>query len=413
MRATRPLGMDVLTASKARIAWVFDRFDRISLAFSAGKDSTVLLHLTMAEAAKRGRKVAVLFIDWEAQYNLTIRHAEAMFDLYSEHMEPYWVALPLRTTNACSLIEPEWTCWDPDKRALWVRQPPARAITDPTALDFYRPNMTFEDFIADFARWYGRGQTTASMVGIRANESLRRMHAIAKDEKVCLDGRRWTTAAGHDVWNVHPIYDWKAADIWTFHARTGLPHNPVYDRMHQAGLHPQRMRICEPYGDEQRQGLWLFHVLEPETWARVVQRVEGANAGALYSNAKGNVSGRGTPTLPPGHTWKTFADFLLGTIPRARAEHYRNKIATYIRWWQVNRGLTDLPDEQDRDCGSFDVPSWRRVCKMLLKNDYWATTLCFGPQRTHAYAKYQELMRERRRAWNLYADELVESEDEP
>jgi predicted phosphoadenosine phosphosulfate sulfurtransferase len=27
------------------------------------------------------------------------------------------------------------------------------------------------------------------------------------------------------------------------------------------------MRICEPFGPEQRQGLWLYHVIEPERWA--------------------------------------------------------------------------------------------------------------------------------------------------
>lgn len=30
---------------------------------------------------------------------------------------------------------------------------------------------------------------------------------------------------------------------------------------------PRYMRICEPFGPEQRQGLWLYHVIEPERWA--------------------------------------------------------------------------------------------------------------------------------------------------
>lgn len=404
MLARRYIGIDVLTAARQRIAWTFDRFDRIVLAFSGGKDSTVLMHLVMEEAQRRDRTVAVLFIDWEAQFKITIDHVTAMFDMYEENIDPFWIALPLRTTNACSIVEPEWFCWDPEKRNLWVREAPARAITDPAELPWFIPRMTFEQFIEEFPKWYGRGAMTANLIGTRADESFHRLHSVVKDNKVCLDGRRWTTALGRDLWGVQPIYDWRAADIWAYHALTGLPHNAVYDRMHQAGVHPNRMRICEPYGDEQRQGLWLYHVLEPETWSRVVQRVEGANSGALYSNEKGRVAGRGTPTLPEGHTWKSYADFLLSTVPPSSAEHWRNKIATYIRWWQVNRGLEDLPEEQEKDCGSFDVPSWRRVCKMLLKNDYWATTLCFGPQRTHAYDKYRELMKRRRKEWGIYAD---------
>jgi predicted phosphoadenosine phosphosulfate sulfurtransferase len=37
--------------------------------------------------------------------------------------------------------------------------------------------------------------------------------------------------------------------------------------MFQAGVPPRYMRICEPFGPEQRQGLWLYHVVEPDRWA--------------------------------------------------------------------------------------------------------------------------------------------------
>ncbi|EAA2780639.1 phosphoadenosine phosphosulfate reductase, partial [Salmonella enterica] len=40
-----PLGTDVLTAARQRIADTFDQFKRICLSFSGGKDSTVMLHL--------------------------------------------------------------------------------------------------------------------------------------------------------------------------------------------------------------------------------------------------------------------------------------------------------------------------------------------------------------------------------
>ena len=46
------------------------------------------------------------------------------------------------------------------------------------------------------------------------------------------------------------------------------------------------MRLCQPYGDDQRKGLWLFKMLEPETWSRVVGRVQGANFGNRYVDDK-------------------------------------------------------------------------------------------------------------------------------
>ena len=69
-----PLGIDVLTAARQRIEWTFDRFDKIYVAFSGGKDSTVALHLVMEEAIKRDRTVAVVYIDLEGQYQLTDDH---------------------------------------------------------------------------------------------------------------------------------------------------------------------------------------------------------------------------------------------------------------------------------------------------------------------------------------------------
>ena len=75
------------------------------------------------------------------------------------------------------------------------------------------------------------------------------------------------------LWNVYPIYDWKTEDIWIYHAKTNKLYNHLYDRMHQAGLSIHQQRICQPYGDDQRKGLWLFHIIEPETWSRIVARV--------------------------------------------------------------------------------------------------------------------------------------------
>ena len=48
-----PLNKNVYQAGKERIEYVFDNFERITLSFSAGKDSTVMLHMVMDEAIKR------------------------------------------------------------------------------------------------------------------------------------------------------------------------------------------------------------------------------------------------------------------------------------------------------------------------------------------------------------------------
>lgn len=397
----RPLGKSVLAAAQERIAFVFDNFPRIYVSFSGGKDSSVMTHLVLDEAQRRGRKVGLMFIDWEAQFNLTIEHVKHLFDLYADHIEPYWITVPLRTVNACSMMEPEWTCWEPGKEEIWVRQKPKGSLSE-SAFPFYAQGMTFEDFVPAFGHWYAQGQLCAAFVGIRTGESLNRWRTIA-GHGVKFEGRNWTNYIGQTTYNIYPIYDWIEEDIWTYHGKTGKPYNELYNRMHQAGLTLHQMRICEPYGDEQRKGLWLYHIIEPETWAKLSARVAGANSGALYAQDSGNILGNQKISLPPGHTWKTFAEFLLNSMPESTADHYRDKIAVWLNWYRSKEGLDDVPDEQPGDLGQQDVPSWRRVCKVLLKNQYWCNSLCFSPTKGTAYDKYKKIMKKRRAAWGIYS----------
>jgi len=434
----RYLGINVLEAARQRIAWAFNTFPRVYVSFSGGKDSTVMLHLVMDEAQRRGRTVGVLFVDLEGQYKLTIDHIQAMYDLYAANAEPFWVSLPISLRNAVSVYEPQWTCWEPGREADWIRQPPAMAITDLGYFPFYRwrPGLgrapEFEEFVPAFGDWYsclaGQQQLTACFVGIRTAESLNRWRTIAgHGEK--FEGRNWTNHVQRALWNVYPIYDWSTDDIWIYPGKLNKPYNRLYDRMHQAGLTPHQARICQPYGDDQRKGLWLFHIIEPETWARVVARVNGANQGAKYANETGNILGRIRIDKPAGHTWESFAMLLLESMPRRMSEHYKNKIAMFIRWYHNRAPLYYVSDEDlesdevaafvERWHDGYDgrlpdeapvelerhkkAPSWRRVCKMLLRNDYWAKGLGFSQQKSgSAHQRYKKLMAKRRQQWGIF-----------
>ena len=87
--------------------------------------------------------------------------------------------------------------------------------------------------------------------------------------------------------------------------------------------------------------------------------------------------------------------FLLDVMPEKTAEHYRNKIAVYLRWYQT-RGFPDyIPDVQENDLGSRDIPSWRRIRKTLIKNDFWCRTLSFSPNKPRHYERYLQRMKEK------------------
>lgn len=395
----KPIGISVLDAAERRIKDIFDLFPRIYLSFSGGKDSTVMLHIAANEARERGRKIGVLIVDLEAQYKMTIEHVSEMVEKYSDVIDLYWVCLPMSLRNAVSVYEPKWTCWDKDCMGSWVRNPPEKGITDERFFPFFEKGMEFEDFVPKFGDWYSNGQPTACLVGIRTDESLNRYRTITSKKKKTLNGRCWTTKIWKtSVYNCYPIYDWQTRDIWIYHAKTKLCHNKLYDLMNQAGLSIHQQRICQPYGDDQRKGLWLYHVIEPETWAKVVARVSGVNSGAEFVQFNGNASGQVKVSKPNGHTWESFSNMILDSLPRDMSDHYRNKIHVFIRWWEERGYANGIPDEADQKLESArKVPSWRRVAKMLLRNDYWAKGLSFT-QTKHGffYDQYMKRLKKER-----------------
>ena len=391
---------NVLDAARDRIAYAFDHFTRAYVSFSGGKDSTVLLHLAATEARARGRRIGVLLIDLEAQYTATIRHAADMFSAYEDVLDVYWVCLPIKLRNAVSNFEPEWCCWDPMRRGDWVRELPDHlgVISDPAALPFFEPWMEFEEFMVLFGAWYAGTESTAALIGIRCDESLNRFRTIASSTKESHNGRRFTTRVVADLYNVYPIYDWDVSDVWRYHAHYPThAHNPIYDQMHRAGLSPAQMRLCQPYGDDQRRGLWLYQILEPQTWVKVVARVNGANSGALYVEESGNITGYVRVTKPAGHTWQSFTELLLATMPAATRAHYTARFQSFLAGWS-RRGYRDgIPDEAPRCLEKKQwAPSWRRLCKVLLRNDWWCKGLGLTQPKSAAYERYMQIVRERK-----------------
>ena len=378
------LDKNVYEAAVERFDFIYTHFDRVCVSFSNGKDSGVLLNLAIEAARKHNRlPVNVLYIDMEAQYKHAIDFTHRMFN--RPEVTGWWVCLPIHLRNAVSQFQPHWLCWDQDKREAWVREYPdnPHVVTDIDYFPFFRRGMEFEEFVPEFARWFSEGKTTACCVGIRSDESLNRFRTIMSDSKITLDGKQWTTKlfpndGDSNIYNCYPIYDWRVEDIWRANGKFGWDYNKIYDIMYLAGVSIYKQRLCQPYGDDQRQGLYLFKILEPETWAKIVNRVEGANFGNRYTENDRTTLGNFKVNLPHGHTYESYAKFLLETMPPYLAAHYRDKIDKFIRWWE-EKGVQSIPDMADpRMEAARKTPSWRRICKVLLKNDYWCKGLSFS-----------------------------------
>lgn len=386
----------VLNASKERISKIFDHFERYYISFSGGKDSTVMTHLVMDEAIKRNKKVGLLIIDLEAQYTNTIDHVREIVEMYKDHIDLHWFCGELLLRNAVSDYQPKWVCWDEEKKDIWVRDKPNEA-SDLSQYDFYIPKMEFEEFMVLFGEWYSQGKLCGGFIGIRADESLHRYRAIVANKTgLMFNNWKFTTKVSKNLFNIYPIYDWRTEDIWIFHSKhKELPHNKVYDMMTRAGVKLSNQRLCQPYGDDQKKGLWLYHILEPLTWYKLINRVSGVNSGTLYIQERGNINGYNDVSKPENHTWESYTNMLLKSLPKKTQDHYKERFIKFIAGWK-QRGYSKIPDEAPHDLEvKCWAPSWKRMSRCILRNDYYCKGLGQTQPYSEAYGKFKEIKKKR------------------
>lgn len=411
------LPIDVYEALQNRLEFLFREFDNVYVSFSGGKDSGLLLNLLLdyRRVHYPDRTVGVFHQDFEAQYTVTTEFITRTFERIKDEVEPYWICLPMATRTALSSYEMFWYPWDDTKQELWVRPMPKYpyVINLQNPFTHYRYRMHQEDLAKQFGRFYkeshGNGKTVC-LLGMRADESLQRYSGFL-NKKYGYKGECWITKQFKDVWCASPLYDWSSSDVWAANYRFGYDYNPLYDLYYKAGLTPDQMRVASPFNEYSKDSLNLYRVIDPEVWARLVGRVKGVNFAAIYGRTK--AMGYRAITLPEGHTWESFTRFLLDTLPRRLQNAYVQKFNTSIEFWHKTGGglseetireleehgyriarngvsnytlekksrvifLDKIPDHTDDIQTSKDIPSWKRMCYCILKNDHMCRFMGFG-----------------------------------
>jgi predicted phosphoadenosine phosphosulfate sulfurtransferase len=423
------LDADVLEASEERIRILFESFDNVLVAFSGGKDSTVCLNLCYEAAKKTGNlaKMAMYHLDYEAQYQATTDFVSETFSGFPG-IRKYWICLPIAAQCCVNMDGGTWIPWRKQDKKIWVREMPESPYViseanSPFPIKEGESDYEFQDrFNLWFASQFG---TTAVVIGIRAQESLDRWRAICSDSKVnSWRGAPWATLQSPSVAKAYPIYDWTAEDDFTAFARLGWPYNRLYDLYYEAGLTPPQMRVASPFNDCAAATLGLYRTIDPDTWGRMVSRVNGANFAAIYGSNK--AMGWKAISLPKGHTWESYCDFLLSTLPDKAAAHYRQKLATSIAFWRDKGGALEettikqilsphdvgpknnysekatvrfpsYPDDNPEVDDFASVPSYKRMCVCILKNDWYCKYMGFAQtkdelvRRKAALEKYKNL----------------------
>lgn len=379
---------NVFDASLERIEFAFDNFENLCVSYSGGKDSTVMIQLVEMIAKKKNRKYDVLFIDMEAQYLMTIEHIKKLKNKLEHIRDFYWVCLPLSLRNAVSVFEPRWICWEKSKKEKWIRELPDCSINeDNNMFPFFRYAMEFEEFVPEFEKWYSQkhnGSLCGHFVGIRCDESLNRFRTIVSMKKERFKDKPWTTRCKplENTYSIYPIYDWRTEDDWIATFKYNFEWNYVYELMYKNGVGIHQQRLCQPFGDDQKNGLDQYRAIEAENWDKLLKRVAGVNFGNIYcrTSALGNI----TSEKPKHMTWQEWALYLLesiGIYNKKLEKHYAIKIRKFFKFWEEKCGcpIEMVEDEADKKMESLKiVPSWRRVARALERNDFFLTRLSFG-----------------------------------
>jgi len=329
-----------------RLAWVFDRFDHVTVAFSGGKDSTVCLNLTLEMAREKKRlPLDVYSFDEEAIPPETVEYMARVAQ--RREVAFRWYCVPIQHRNACSTREPYWYPWEPEARDRWVRELPPLAITEYDGL--VRKGIA-EQMRALFPSSVG---TVANIMGIRTQESLSRYGAIASKE-----GFQAFVNPAAIKWgkNIYPIYDWMTEDVWIAPQRFGWDYNRAYDVMDAAGVTRHEQRCAPPFGEQPIRRLHTYKTCWPQLWAKMVDRVPGAATAARYANTELYGVSVEADDLPVGMTWRQWTLAALEQLPPANRQEAAAAIRVAISIHNRRAPGAPIPDAEPHPISGF---SWK------------------------------------------------------
>lgn len=412
------LNKNVYDSLMERLKLIFEEFDNIYVSFSGGKDSGLLLNLVLDYRNKYypHKKIGVFHQDFEAQYTFTTEYVERTMERIKNEAELYWVCLPMATRTSLSNYQVFWYPWDDKKKELWVRSIPQHeyVITlENNPISTYKYKMHQEDLAKQFGRYYKlshQSNSTICLLGLRAEESLHRYNGFL-NKKLYYKKQCWITQQFKNVYIASPLYDWTVNDVWHAIFEKGYDYNKLYDMFFLAGLNPKKMRVASPFNDYAKDSLNLYRVIDPETWVKLLGRVSGVNFGGIYGKTK--AMGYRNITLPANHTWESYTKFLLSTLPVRIRNNYIKRFKTSLNFWHTIGGgleeetiqelidngynikrngvskytifkdsriifLDKIPDHTDNIRSSKEIPSWKRMCYCILKNDHFCQSMGFG-----------------------------------
>ncbi|MBC1921402.1 DUF3440 domain-containing protein [Listeria grayi] len=393
--------MNVLEAAQGRMHYIFQEFEHVYFSVSGGKDSGIMVYLANQIAQKMNRIFDIVILDIEANYTETVIFLERCKQLPNVGTV-YHFCLPFYEDNYSSILQPQWIMWNPREKERWIHPLPQDAITldklDERLLYYFNRSHGNPDiFLKKFGKWYQEihaDSTIACGIGLRTQESLMRYNAIQNGINK-YRGKQWINRSKDGYYKFYPIFDWKFEDIWKAVSCFDWEYNHIYDQMYKNGIPFKHMRICQPYGLQQRIGLKQFAALEPHLWEKIVNRVSGANFGSLYS--KTHLLGYAKTKKPLHMTWQQYTVFLLesyGFYSEKLRDHYHRKFKILMNYYKkkYDMDVCDMVDEAKQREWKKDERlwhNWKSLARVLEKNDFALTTRQYSLTKKDEQELYQ------------------------
>lgn len=349
---------NVLQAANDRIRKIFGYGRPVVVSFSGGKDSTVLLEITLQVAKELGiSKVPVLFLDQECEYTRTAEYMQYIMN--RPEVEPYWMQIPFRLWNANT---GDWfTPWEPGVK--WMREKEGIAYKE----NIYKCDRFKELFDAICHYHFGKGYI--SLGGVRIEESITRRRGLMSGNVI--DGITWGKKGNNGI-VLYPLFDWSFKDIWYYIFSTRVKYNTVYNYIFTKKP-LSRARVSSLIHENSNEAIPLLQEIDPVAYNAMYERIPNiGTTNHLLLDAFEEIKNYPNCFV----SWSEYIRYLIDNLicDANKVTFHRNfdRVELEIRGWQ-KRDKIDI---------------YRTFCRGIITEDFEMTKLANGIQRHKHNYKY-------------------------
>lgn len=346
-------GKNVFEAAKDRIRNAYKQGCRVIVAFSAGKDSTCCMELTLQVARELGKlPIEVMFRDDEIMYPGTFEYAERVYRRTDE-IKMDWISNRQPGVNLFNRACPYYWVFD------WEMPPEQWVRTPPDWIQWRTEHMSLYILINTVAYPVAPKQFLCAIVGIRTAESKNRSYAIQSAK-----GARSYDWKTNDYFSLYPIYDWEDGDVWKAINDNKWDYNEAYDVMAKMGVSRKAQRIAPiSMSTLSVDSLRMAASAWPRWFDRVSNRLPGIRGGVQFGIEFIQ------PTRRIGETWEQcFTRECLVNAPEwisKRAEDIMMKMLTR----HATHSTEPFPEVSPcRQCGKV-LGSWKEMAAIMYSGD--------------------------------------------